>query len=79
MRSADNTWQRGYLKGLEAVCFPGFEEELIEATIKNDKVVTANNFITSKGREPPWISLAIVSVLKDENTAKKIRSDMQAG
>ncbi|NLM09425.1 MAG: DJ-1/PfpI family protein [Clostridiaceae bacterium] len=72
--------KRGYLKGLEAVCFPGFEEELIEATIKNDKVVTANNFITSKGPGTALdFALAIVSVLKDENTAKKIRSDMQAG
>lgn len=71
--------RRGYLKGKEAVCFPGFEKDLQGAVIKNSRVVVSKPFITSKG---PGTSLefafAIVSVLKDENTAHSLRSSMQA-
>lgn len=71
--------KRGHLKDLEAVCYPGFETELIGATVKNDKVVISNNIITSKGPGTALdFALAIVSVLKDESTAKKLRAGMQA-
>lgn len=71
--------RRGYLKGLEAVCYPGFEEELAGASIKNDRVVISSNFITSKGPGTALdFALAIVSVLKDENIARKLRAGMQA-
>lgn len=71
--------RRGYLKGMEAVCFPGFENELDGAVIKNEKVVICNKFITSKGPGTALdFALTIVSVLKDENTAEKIKAGMQA-
>jgi len=71
--------KRGYLKGLEAICYPGFEEDLAGASIKNEKVVISKNIITSKGPGTSLdFALAIVSVLKDENTAKKLRAGMQA-
>lgn len=71
--------KRGYLKGIEAVCFPGFEKELSGATVKSDKVVICNNFITSKGPGTALnFALAIVSVLRDENTSRKIKLSMQA-
>lgn len=71
--------KRGYLEGLEAVCFPGFEKELAGAAIKNQKVVISNKFITSKGPGTALdFALAIVSILKDEDTAREIRTSMQA-
>ncbi|NLK69807.1 MAG: DJ-1/PfpI family protein [Clostridiaceae bacterium] len=70
--------KKGYLKGLEAVCFPGFEKDLIGATIKNENVVISENFITSKGPGTALdFALAIVSVLKDKDIAKEIKSSMQ--
>ncbi len=39
----------GILKGKEAICYPGFEEELEGATIKNVKSVTSGNVITACG------------------------------
>lgn len=71
--------KRGYLKGHEAICYPGFEKDLNGATIKNQKVVISKNIITSKGPGTALdFALAIVSVLRDENTAKKLRAGMQA-
>ncbi|HAA24557.1 MAG TPA: DJ-1 family protein [Ruminiclostridium sp.] len=71
--------KRGYLKGKEAICYPGFEKELIGAIIKNEKVVISDNFITSKGPGTALdFALAIVSVLRDKNTADELRAGMQA-
>ncbi|HZK25913.1 MAG TPA: DJ-1 family glyoxalase III [Thermoclostridium sp.] len=70
--------RKGYLKGFEAVCFPGFESDLIGATIKNKNVVISGSFITSKGPGTALdFALAIVSVLNDEESANKIKSSMQ--
>jgi len=71
--------RRGYLKGLEAVCYPGFENELEGAVIKNEKVVISGKVITSKGPGTALdFALTIVSVLKDEAVAQKLRAGMQA-
>ena len=40
---------RGYLKGKEAICFPGFEGELEGATISTERVVRDGNVITAAG------------------------------
>jgi 4-methyl-5(b-hydroxyethyl)-thiazole monophosphate biosynthesis len=72
--------KRGYLKGKEAICYPGFEKDLIGAIIKDEKVVISDNFITSKGPGTALdFALAIVSVLRDNNTACTLRASMQAG
>ena len=39
----------GYLSGIEAICFPGFEEHLKGATISQKGVVCEENIITAKG------------------------------
>ena len=39
----------GILKGKSAVCFPGFEEKLLGASICKDKVVTDGAITTAKG------------------------------
>ncbi len=71
--------KRGYLKGHEAICYPGYEKDLQGAVIKNCKAVVSGNFITSRGAGTSLdFSLAIVSVLKDESTAASLKSKMQA-
>jgi 4-methyl-5(b-hydroxyethyl)-thiazole monophosphate biosynthesis len=72
--------KRGYLRNKEAVCYPGFEKDLYGAIIKNDRVIISENYITSKGPGTALdFALAIVSVLKNEDTAQKLRTIMQAG
>jgi 4-methyl-5(b-hydroxyethyl)-thiazole monophosphate biosynthesis len=39
----------GLLKGKRATCYPGFEPELIEATVTNEPVTVDGNIITGKG------------------------------
>ena len=40
--------RRGLLRGLRATCFPGFEEELLGATVENLPVVTDGNITTAR-------------------------------
>lgn len=71
--------KRGYLKGHEAICFPGYEKDLQGAVIKNCKAVVSGKFVTSKGAGTSLdFALTIVSVLEDEKTAASLRSKMQA-
>lgn len=39
----------GFLKGKKAVCYPGFEKELIGADVVYEPVVTDGNIMTSRG------------------------------
>lgn len=71
--------KKGYLKGKEAICYPGFEKDLAGAVIRDKKVVISDKFITSKGPGTALdFALAIVSVLRDEKTADTLRAGMQA-
>ena len=70
--------KRGYLKGKEAICYPGFEKDLNGAIIKEQNVVISDNFITSKGPGTALhFAFAIVSVLKDQKTASELAEAMQ--
>ncbi|MDD4297113.1 MAG: DJ-1/PfpI family protein [Ruminiclostridium sp.] len=70
--------KRGYLKGKEAICYPGFEKYLNGAIIKEQNVVISDNFITSKGPGTALhFALAIVSVQKDQKTASELAKAMQ--
>lgn len=40
---------KGLLEGKKAVCFPGFEEQLLGATVLNDAVTRDKNIITACG------------------------------
>lgn len=40
--------RRGLLRGLRATCFPGFEGELVGATVENLPVVTDENITTAR-------------------------------
>ncbi len=41
--------RRGLLKGRRATCYPGFEDELLGATVTGEGVVTDGNITTAKG------------------------------
>ena len=69
---------KGLLKGKEATAFPGFEEELIGATISKKYVVRDGNIITARGMGSAIeFGLQIAEVLASEHTAKKIRASLQ--
>ena len=70
--------QLGYLKGRRATCYPGFEDKLIDATVTNEKVVSDDIFITSKGAGTMQdFAHCFVTLLKNKSTADKIISAMQ--
>ena len=46
--------RKGLLNGKEATSFPGFEDELIGASVKNEGVVKSQNIITAQGAGVAW-------------------------
>ncbi|MGE4283641.1 MAG: DJ-1 family glyoxalase III [Clostridia bacterium] len=70
--------KKGYLKDIDAICYPGYEKYLQGAIVKDASVNICRNFVTGKG---PGTALdfayAIVSLLKDDNTAHSLKIQMQ--
>ena len=67
----------GLLKGKRATCYPGFEPELIEATITNEPVTVDGNIITGKG--PAFaikFSLQLVETLAGKATHDEVSSGL---
>jgi len=63
----------GILKGVQACCYPGFEDALTDAKLSNDPVVCDGNIITSRGLGTAiQFGLAIVRYMVDNATAEKI-------
>ena len=70
--------KRGLLKGKEAICYPGFEEQLTGAKISAEKVVRDGNFITAAGMGVAVdFGLKLVEVLKGAQTAADLRKTIQ--
>ncbi len=66
--------KRGYLQGKRAICFPGFEEHLIGATIADERVVTDGKTITAAGMGVALeFGLALVAALKGQTAADELR------
>lgn len=67
--------KHGYLNGKRAVCFPGYEDELVGAAFTDAPAVIDGNIITGKamGAAIPF-GLALVKVLCGKETADKIAS-----
>lgn len=67
----------GLLKGKEAICYPGFEEQLNGAIVSSKSVVTTENFTTGKG---PGVAvdfaLQLVKVLKGEKVADEVKAGL---
>ncbi len=69
----------GILEGKDAVCYPGFEDELKGASIKSSLAIKSDNIITGKGPGAAFnFSLEIVKELKGENVADELSKDLIA-
>ena len=67
----------GLLSGKHAVCYPGFEDDLKGATVLKDAVVQEDRIITSRGAGTAAdLAFHLVSLLKDDETAEKLRTGM---
>lgn len=65
--------EMGLLQGKKATCYPGMEDDLLGAEKLTDAVVTDGNFVTSRGLGTAIeFGLKLVSILKDEETAKSL-------
>ena len=65
--------RRGLLKGKTAVCYPGFEDELIGATVADTPVATDGNITTAKGMGVALeFSLELVRLILGTSEAKRI-------
>ncbi len=61
---------KGLLEGKKAVCFPGFEEQLIGATVTQDAVMTDGNIITACGAGAAIkFGLEIIKYIEGQPTA----------
>ncbi|MBE6620889.1 MAG: DJ-1/PfpI family protein [Ruminococcaceae bacterium] len=70
---------KGYLAGKRATCFPGFEEELLGATVVPDGVVRDGHIITARGMGVALdFGLTLVAALKGEEVAASLRAAVQA-
>ena len=70
--------RKGLLNGKKAVCFPGFEDELIGAEIPDEYVCVDEKIITSKGMgSAVKFGLAIVAEVINKETADKLEATLQ--
>ncbi|MBQ9679425.1 MAG: DJ-1/PfpI family protein [Ruminococcus sp.] len=68
----------GVLMGRKATCFPGFEDELLEAEVSAEKVVVDGKIITAKGAGCALdFGFAIVAQVESEREAERIAKSMQ--
>ncbi len=69
---------KGLLNGKNASCFPGFESELIGATLVSEKAVTDGNIITSCGAGATFeFGFEILKYLTNENTSENLKKQMK--
>ena len=70
--------RKGLLNGKEATCFPGFEDELKGAIVKNEGVVKSDNIITAQGAGVAWeFGERIASELVGSEISQKILLGLQ--
>lgn len=67
--------KRGMLDGKNAICYPGFEKELVGAKISSDTVVRDGKYITAKAAGcAVEFALELISVLRGDEAAAKVRA-----
>ena len=66
----------GLLKGKRATCFPGFEAELIGATVTNEPVTVDGNITTGKG---PAFAIQFALQLAETLVGKATRDEVANG
>jgi 4-methyl-5(b-hydroxyethyl)-thiazole monophosphate biosynthesis len=65
----------GLLLGKEAICYPGFEKQLVGATISEKRVVLDGNILTAAGMGAALdMGLAIVEIFCGKEKAESLRS-----
>ena len=68
---------KGLLNGKKATCFPGFEKDLLGATVTTESVMRDGNIITAKGAGVAFdFGFELLAYLKDENTANDLKIQM---
>ena len=72
--------KRGYLEGKLATCYPGFEQYLKGATVRDDiGVAEDGNVITAAGMGVALdFALALVAALKGSQVAEDLSKSLQA-
>ncbi len=71
--------KRGYLRGKEAICYPGFEKYLDGATVSEKKVIRDGKIITGAGMGVALdFGLALVAALCGEQKAAELRQAVLA-
>lgn len=70
--------RKGILNGCKAICFPGFEEELIGAEISDKFVCRDGNIITAKGMGSAVnFGLEIVAAVKGDEASDNLKATLQ--
>lgn len=65
------------LRNQQAVCYPGFEDQLEEAFISKERVMVSGNIVTSRGPGCTIeFALQLASILKGEDVAKSVAEGM---
>lgn len=68
----------GILKDKKATAFPGFERDLFDAQTDGDYVTVDGNIITARGMGVSVeFALALLTALKDSETALKVKNSIQ--
>ena len=69
----------GLLEGKTATCYPGFENDLIGATVSSEKVVVSDNIITAQGMGAAVdFSCAIIDKLLGKGIAAPIKEAIRS-
>ena len=67
--------RRGLLRGKRATCYPGFENELVGATVTGESVVTDGSITTAKGMGVALeFSKELISLLVTKEKAEELSS-----
>lgn len=67
--------RRGLLEGKRATCYPGFENELVGATVTDESVVTDGNITTARGMGVALdFSKELISLLVTKEKAEELSS-----
>lgn len=67
----------GFLKGRKATCYPGFENDLIDAVHVTDDAVIDGHIITSRGLGTAIeFAAALIGLLTDKATAEDIKKSV---
>lgn len=68
---------KGFLRGKKACCYPGFEEQLIQAIPTTDRVTVDANIITSRGAGTVYdFAHKLIELLRDKETADGVISSI---